>query len=308
MPSPKTQVDAARSAVLALPARHLATLVVTGNDRISWLNGLLTCDLVKWTAGDARYGLIVSRSGRILADPILVADGDRALAVVAADRVELLREHLDHYLVMEDVEIATATDSFEPWVLHGPRSAAVLDAARAVDARGGVFDRTGLGGAIVLAPRERAAEVRATIDAAALAAGGVVGDDEGWEALRLERGVPRFGIDFDEKTYPQEASLEKTAVSFDKGCYLGQEVVCMLEMRGHVKRKLVSLVFDGAAPTKGAAVSDETGAAVGEVTSAALSPTLGVSVGLAMVKRAQAVPGARVMVGGTIAKVVDRPT
>ena len=75
--------------------------------------------------------------------------------------------------------------------------------------------------------------------------GGVVGDAEGWEALRLERGVPRFGPDFDDKTYPQEASLEKAAVSFDKGCYLGQEVVCMLEMRGHVKRKLVSIVLDG---------------------------------------------------------------
>ena len=120
--------------------------------------------------------------------------------------------------------------------------------------------------------------------------------------------MPRFGVDFDDKTYPQEASLEKAAVSFDKGCYLGQEVVCMLEMRGHVKRKLVSIVLDGAAPPpSGAAVADEAGAAVGEVTSAALSPTLGVPVGLAMVKRAQAVAGARVVVGGAHAKVVDRP-
>jgi folate-binding protein YgfZ len=161
---------------------------------------------------------------------------------------------------------------------------------------------------VVLAPKERAAEVREAIEGAVAAAGGVVGDGAGWDALRLERGVPRFGVDFDDKTYPQEASLEKTAVSFEKGCYLGQEVVCMLEMRGHVKRKLVSIVLDGAAPPPaGAPVADENGAAVGEVTSAAMSPTLGAPVGLAMVKRAQAVPGSRVRVGEANAKVVERP-
>jgi folate-binding protein YgfZ len=308
MTSPKAQVDAARRAVLALPGLQLATLVVTGKDRVSWLNGLVTCDLIKWAPGDARYGLVVSRSGRVLADPILVADGDRAIAVVEADRAGVLREHLDHYLVMEDAEIAVATDAFEAWTLHGPASAPVLAAARDAGAASGSLDRTGLGGAIVLIPTDRAAEVRSVVLAAVRGAGGVVGDAEGWEALRLERGVPRFGVDFDDKTYPQEASLEKAAVSFDKGCYLGQEVVCMLEMRGHVKRKLVSIVLDGAAPpANGAAVADEAGAAVGEVTSAVLSPTLGVPVGLAMIKRAHAAVGAQVVVSGTHAKVVDRP-
>jgi tRNA-modifying protein YgfZ len=308
MTSAKEQVDAARRAVLALPGGHLASLVVTGRDRISWLNGLMTCDLIKWEPDHARYGLVVTRSGRVMADAVLIADGECAIAVVEADRAGPLREHLDHYLVMEDAEIATATDGFEVWMLHGPAARAVLAAARDAGAQGGVFDRTGLGGAVVLALRERAPEVAAALEAGVRAAGGVVGDAEGWEALRLERGVARFGVDFDDKTYPQEASLEKAAVSFDKGCYLGQEVVCMLEMRGHVKRKLVSIVLDGAAtPAHGAAVADESGAAVGEVTSAALSPTLGVPVGLAMVKRAQAAAGTRVVVGGTHAKVVDRP-
>lgn len=307
MPSPKDQVDAARRAVLALPDGELSTLVVTGKDRLSWLNGLVTCDLVKWDAGDARYGLVVSRSGRVLADPILVADGERAIAVVPTARAGVLREHLDHYLVMEDAEIAAGTDAFEVWLLHGPASGAVLAASRAAGTAGGVFDRTGLGGAIVLVP-SGAVETRAALQTAVGAAGGVVGDAQGWEALRLERGVPRFGIDFDDKTYPQEASLEKAAVSFDKGCYLGQEVVCMLEMRGHVKRKLVSIVLDGVeAPPSGAPVADASGAAVGEVTSAALSPTLGVPIALAMVKRAQAVAGAQVVIGGAHAKVVDRP-
>ena len=70
--------------------------------------------------------------------------------------------------------------------------------------------------------------------------------------------------------YPQEAGLERRAVSFDKGCYLGQEVVCMLEMRGRVKRKLVSLeIASGDAPPKGASVSDASGNVVGEISSSA---------------------------------------
>jgi folate-binding protein YgfZ len=308
MPSAKDQVDAARTSILALPAGQVATLVVTGKDRISWLNGLVTCDLNKWPAGEGRYGLAVTRSGRVLADLILVADDDRVVVIAGADRVDTLREHLDHYLVMEDAEMAPETNAFEAWTLDGARANDVLAAARAAGAVVATYDRTGLGGGVVLAPVDRAAAVRSAIEEAVRRVSGAMGDAVGWEALRLERGVPAFGVDFDEKTYPQEASIEKAAVSFDKGCYLGQEVVCMLELRGHVKRKLVSVVLDGTVtPASGAAVADESGAAVGAITSAAHSPTLGVPVALAMIKRAQAVAGTLVMVDGARAKVVDRP-
>jgi folate-binding protein YgfZ len=304
----KPAVDAARNAVLAVPSPELATLVVTGKDRISWLNGLITCDLIKRPENEACYGLVVSRNGRVLADPIVVVDGERALVVVPHDVVDVLRAHLDHYLVMEEVETSPSSADFEPWLLHGPRSGDALAAALAVGAAGGIVDRSGLGGAIVLAPLESAARVRAAVEAAVHGVGGAVGDASAWEALRLERGVPRFGLDFDDKTYPQEASLEKTAVSFNKGCYLGQEVVCMLEMRGHVKRKLVPIVLDGeAVPPLGSRVTDEAGVAVGEVTSVGWSPTLGVPVGLAMVKRAQSAVGARLLIDGAHAKVVERP-
>jgi folate-binding protein YgfZ len=302
----RVQVDAARQASLALPSGDLATLVVTGRDRVSWLNGLVTCDLVKRPDGEARYGLVVARNGRVVADATVVFDDTRALVVVPAELVETLRAHLDHYLVMEDAEVAADTGAFEPWMLHGPRSRDVLAAARAAGAVGGDNDATGLGGAIVLAPITHAGEVRAAIERAVHDAGGVVGDARGWEALRLERAVPRFGADFDEKTYPQEASLEKTAVSFDKGCYLGQEVVCMLELRGHVKRKLVPIVIDAPAPPlRGTSVTDQDGAPVGEITSAAASPTLGKPVALAMLKRAVAEAGKRVFIAGASAQVVE---
>jgi folate-binding protein YgfZ len=307
---PKTQVAAAREAVLALAEADVATLVVTGKDRVTWLNGLLTCDLVKRAPGDARYGLAVARNGRVLTDATIVVDDARERVLVAVPRaaLETLRAHLDRYLVMEDAEVAPEVDAFEPWSLHGPRAGEVLAGAIAAGGVGGTVDRTGLGGAFVLAPAALRGPVRASIEERALALGGCVGNEAGWEALRLERAVPRFGADFGDDTYPQEATLEKTAVSFDKGCYLGQEVVCMLEMRGHVKRKLAAVVFEaGEAPARGAAVADESGAAVGEVTSAGASPTLGKAVALAMVKRASSEPGKRVVVGGVAGEVVERP-
>jgi tRNA-modifying protein YgfZ len=316
---PKVQVQAAKEGALAVQHADLATLAVTGKDRVTWLNGLLTCELAKRAPGDAVYGLVVERKGHVLADVVAVVDDPdsarpkaaesdarpeaRVLLVVPVFTVESLQAHLEHYLVMEDCEV-TLANGWEVWSVHGPRAAAALEAARAAGGVGGTLDRTGLGGAIALAPPEVTREV-----AAAIAGVATVGDDAGWEALRLERGVPRFGVDFDDKTYPQEAQLEKVAVSFDKGCYLGQEVVCMLEMRGHVKRKLVPVVLDaeGAPPPRGAPVTDEQGAPVGEVTSAGTSPTLGKPVAMAMVKRAFAEAGKRLVVAGASGEVVERP-
>jgi folate-binding protein YgfZ len=301
------QVKAAKEGALAVQHADLAVLVVTGKDRISWLNGLLTCDLAKRAPGGAVYGLVVERKGHVLSDVVVVVDEadeghERVLLVVPIFAVESLRAHLEHYLVMEDAEVAPAT-GYEVWSVHGPRAEKALEAARAAGGIGGTLDRTGLGDAMILAAPDLTREVGAAIAGAA-----TVGDEAGWEALRLERGVPRFGVDFDDKTYPQEAQLEKVAVSFDKGCYLGQEVVCMLELRGHVKRKLVPVVLDdGAPPPRGAPVTDETGAPVGEVTSAGTSPTLGKPVVMAMVKRAFAEAGKRLVVAGASGEVVERP-
>jgi folate-binding protein YgfZ len=306
--NPKTQVAAARGSALAI-ATELSTLVITGTDRLTWLNGLVTCDLAKKRVGEAAYGLVVARNGRVIADIFVLVDESSLLLALPAVAVDTVRRHFEHYLVMEDVEVAPGSDAYQTWFLHGPRSSELLAAARAAGGIGAVLDRTGLGGAIVFARRDRADEIRVEMSRAASEIGGAVGDADGWRALRLERGVAEFGEDFDEKTYPQEAGLEKVAVSFEKGCYLGQEVVCMLEMRGHVKRKLAPLVLEApGVPSPGTRVTDLAGEAVGEVSSAVLSPTLGRVVAFAMVKRAQIQPSNVLLVGGARAQVVDRPT
>lgn len=270
--------------VFAMPDR--AAIVVTGKDRTSWLNGMVTCDVSKLVPGRAAYGLLVEKKGRIQADFHVVATEDAlALAVPSALR-EAVFATLDHHLIMEDADLTTPDLAW--FYLSGP---AALELARTKGATfAGDLDLFGAGGAVV-----------ATTDAAAFRD---VADRATFDALCVERGLPRFGAEFDASFYPQEANLEKLAVSFDKGCYLGQEVVYMLENRGHVKKKLVPLDLEGDAPVAAnAAVTTAEGDAVGEIKSSVIGPTKKQPVAIAIVKWAHAKPGTTLLVDGRKATV-----
>lgn len=303
-------VRAAHAAVLVVSDAAHAVLRVTGEDRISWLNGLVTCDLAAAKEGDAAYGLAVSPKGRIIADLTVVPRENDALVVLPRSTIDEVRTSLEHYLVMEDAEIVAESEPFSLFFAHGPRSPEVLMAARAAGGHGGIVDSTGLGGAIVIADALHVNAVKSAMGDAVTRLGGAMGDDAmgddaAWEVLRIERQVVKFGAEFDAKTYPQEASLEQRAVSFSKGCYLGQEVVCMLELRGHVKRKIVGLrLSSGVIPPVGSSVTTEDGAIVGAITSACWSPTASAVLALAMIKRASSEVGTSLRVDAGEAKVV----
>jgi len=297
------QREWAQTSVLALTEEDRCVLEVTGGDRLSWLNGLLTCQLVGRKDGEAVYGLAVAQKGKIVSDVIVLLAGERALLVVQRRTVDTLVASFEHHLMMEDAEFRRLED--DVWSAHGPKAQLLLDAAKSAAGAGGALDMTGAGGTVLVMPRGDAG--REALTQAAAAAGGGRGDLAGWDAVRVPAGVPRFGVDFDDTTYPQEAGLEKRAVSFEKGCYLGQEVVCMLEMRGHVKRKLVSLRVPGThvlAPH--VSVKDDKGATIGEVTSGVqLSHSAEPEVrGLAMIKYAFIAPGTVVSVEGKPATVL----
>ncbi|MGA2448167.1 MAG: glycine cleavage T C-terminal barrel domain-containing protein [Polyangiaceae bacterium] len=308
-PGAHGQVRAAHRSVLAIAQPELGVIEVTGDDRVTWLNGLVTCDVLQSGVRRPSYGLILQRNGRILSDVVVAVDevGARLLLAVPTALLDSLVAHLDRYLVMERAEIRAYREGFSAWALHGPDAPGVGDGVRGAHAFGGSLDRTGLKGAFFIVAEPEVMGFRLELERRVLECGGLIGDQAGWEALRIERGVARFGVDFGEATYPQEASLETSAVSFDKGCYLGQEVVCTLERRGHVKRKLVRIVVDAAPPPpRGAAVFDAEGKASGEVTCAVLATDPGRSVALAMVKRAHAEPGTRLLVVGCPAEVAAR--
>lgn len=271
--------------MLAVRTTDRTGIVLRGKDRVAWLNGLVTCDLAKRGPKDATYGLIVEKKGRIVADFYAVPGTDALALLVPADLRDGLIETLDHYLIMEDVELTA-----EDLTLFIAQGDAGLDAPFT-----GAMDVLGQPGAAYAVPAR---------DADAFASRLELVDEAAWEARRIEHGLPRFGVEVDATLYPQEASLEKIAVSFDKGCYLGQEVVYMLENRGHVKRKLVPLDVDGDAPlAKGDAVTTPDGAAVGDVKSSVLGPSSGKPVAIAMVKWAQSKPGTELRVGERVARV-----
>lgn len=287
------QVQSAKRDALVVEAADLAIITVRGSDRQSWLNGLLTCDLARLRAGEAAYGLLVEKKGKIQSDLIALLGADECVLVVPRVVESSLREVFESHLVMEDAEIDPCSTDVRIFMVHGPRSSDVLDAARASGCSGAPFDRTGLGGALVLVPQA------ARFDASSA----TWGDEAGWEALRIERGIPRFGSDFDASLYPQEAGLERVAVSFSKGCYLGQEVVYMLENRGQVKRRLAVFVLDSpGVPARGTAVLDADGGHVGEVTSAVFSPTARAPLAFALVKRVHAEPEAEVKISSARAR------
>jgi tRNA-modifying protein YgfZ len=259
------------------PLSDRAAIVVTGKERTSWLNGLVSCDVSKLSPGKAQYGLLVEKKGRIQTDFFIVASEDAVALAVPRHLREAVLATLDHHLIMEDAELTTPE-------LHWYYSSSLREAPFA-----GVVGLIQEGDAIV-----------ATAEPLADA-----GDAATFHALCIERGLPRFGAEFDATFYPQEANLEKVAVSFDKGCYLGQEVVYMLENRGHVKKKLVALDLEGDAPAAiGAAVTPaEGGDAVGDVKSSVVGPTKKTPVAIAMVKWAQAKPGTTLTIDGRKATV-----
>lgn len=303
------QVKKAHDAALVVDeTASLGVLVVRGADRRTWLNGLVTCDVTKLTPEAALYGLAVTPKGRVLTDLVFIERPDEVLLLLPAAEVEVVARSFDHYLVMEDVTLEAPPNAMHVLAVHGPASPAVLTAAAGAGAATAELDWYGLGGGVVVADDGAIEAVRSAMTRTLAERDGGWGDAAGREALRLTRGVPRFGVDFGPATYPQEAGLEKRAISFDKGCYLGQEVVCMLQLRGHVKRRLVSLRFDEGAAEPGAPIATLDGQSVGELTSVVAPPAGGEPHALGMVKIAFAAPGTALRVGEARAFVVETAT
>jgi len=249
------------------------------------LNGLITQDLAPRKVGDAAYGLIVGKTGKIQAEAyVLLAVEALFVAIPDAEKAPALVEMLDRYLVMEDAELSLAEPS-PTWMLgFGPRAADVVVAARRIGARGGMTLRGGLPTAVLSFDETLSAEIVAA--AAAEASPSLVASDEGWERVRVEHGIPERGPDWGDECYPQEASLELDGVSFSKGCYLGQEAVFMLEKRGHVKRRLVQLAVEGDVAV-GDALKDAAGTVIGSVTSRVLRGGKGLALGYVKYKYAK---------------------
>jgi folate-binding protein YgfZ len=261
--------------------RDEIVIAVEGDDARTWLNGQMTNDLKRLSRDAGVYGLVLTTKGRVLAD--LFAFEREGALFFSVDRAvwPQLHEQLEKYIIMEDVRLRET--SLRTISLCGER-------ARELELRAlpgaSVVSHARLGPSLDVVVEESA--LVATCEALAraiapLREGPAEIEDAEWERARIERGVPRFPVDFGERTYPQEAGLKRRALAFDKGCYLGQEVVCMLENRGQVTRSLVRLAIE-AGTAEGAPLRRGEDV-VGELTSVSGAH------GLGLVKRALTEPG-----------------
>lgn len=304
-----------------------ARIVVSGADRASYLQGLLTNDIAALAAGTGCYAAYLTAQGRMIADMNVYELGDVILLTFDAAVKDTVMARLDQFIFSEDVQLGDVTDTFAQIAVVGPEAATVV--ARAL---GGV-DTGALAplpeyGNMRVASAFGAAIVARTADAgepgfdvfverahagalkSALTSAGVPEMDEATsEALRIEAGVPKFHRDMDEETIPLEAGIESRAISFTKGCYVGQEVVIRVLHRGHgrVARRLVGIALTGAQPPAPGAAIRSGDRDIGEVTSSTMSPALQRPIALGYTHRDFVEPGTRVEVGGSAGEVVKLP-
>jgi len=328
--NPVISLDAyqrARHAAAAIDRSDRGRLVVSGPDRASYLQGLLTNDIAALGPGTGCYAAYLTPQGRMIADLFLYELGDVLLVTTEGDVKDTVLSRFDQFIFSEDVRLGDVSDSFAQIAIVGPDAAGVaadtvggvaIDALKALPEHGNV--RASFGGQPAIVTRvadtgepgfdvfvDRAAAGAFT---AALASRGIVFlDAETAEALRIEAGVPRFHRDMDEETIPLEAVIEDRAISLTKGCYVGQEVIIRVLHRGHgrVARKLVKLIVDGdEAPSPGTAIA-AADRAVGRVTSSTISPSLGRPIALGYVHRDFTADGTIVSIDGVRAVVTAAP-
>jgi folate-binding protein YgfZ len=286
-------------------------LLVFGSDALEFLQGQLTNDLEAIAAGEGCYAALLDRKGRMQADMrVLRLDADRLWMDLERAATDAVVRHLSLYRVGQEVEVSDRTVDDAILSVIGPAAASATgaDGLRPEHAHrevriGGVACRavaTDLGVDLIGAARELE-----TLAASLLDGGAEWASEAAAEIVRVESGRPRFGREMGTATIPQEAGIDERAVSFTKGCYIGQETVARLHYKGKPNRHLRGLRPERPVADREAITLD--GRELGQVGTAVVSPALG-PLALAVIRR-EAQPGSRVAVGesGVGAEVVALP-
>lgn len=285
-------------------------LALNGPDTAEYLQGQLTNDVEALEPGEGCYAALLDRKGHMQADMrVLRTAPEMLLLDTEPEALEAARRHLEMYRIGREVELEDRTGAWTIYSLIGPRSAEIAGTPpfpehacedRSLGGAACLAAGTTWGIDLIVAGDEAALLRSALIDAGAVEVGG-----EAVEILRIESGTPRFGAEMGTATMPAEAGIVERAVSFTKGCYIGQETVARLHYKGKPNRHLRGLVLSGpAAPGATLTLAEKE---VGEIGGACVSPAHG-PIALAILRR-EAEPGSELAVGedGVTARVVDLP-
>lgn len=307
------------AAVLDLSFRGRICLL--GNDRARFLHGQVTNDVKKLRPGDGTYAALVTAKGKMVSDLNIFALADELLLDFEPGRTKVVTERLEKYIVADDVQAVDVTPHYGLLSVQGKRAGATVQAlgltaqlptaalssTKLVDATLGeiyVMNHHRVGGPAncfgydLFVPTASLGTVADQLIAAARQQGG---GPCGWQAFdiaRIEAGIPRFGVDMDETSLPLECGIEARAVSYQKGCYIGQEVINRIHSIGHVNRQLCHLFLpdDTATPPAHGDKLFHEGKEVGQITSAVFSPVLQANLAIGYVRREAARPGAALSV------------
>lgn len=302
--------------VYELPER--AKIKLTGSDRVRWLNGMVTNNVRDLATGHGAYAFLLNPQGHILGDMTAYNRSDHLLLESDRTQTEKLLSTFDHYIIMDDVEVANVAEQWATIGVTGPKSAGVLKAAgielqelqlleiaevswqgsKSSVIRGN--DEKYSSYTIWIAPEHAVALRQSFVNAGAVLVG-----HNALEIYRIALGVPRYGQDIRERDLPQETEQAR-ALNFNKGCYVGQEIVERIRSRGNVHRKFTGFRLSGAACAPGTKIQVQ-GKDVGEVTSSVAVPASDGehSVALGYVRRELA--GKEVEIGGSRAIVTELP-
>ncbi len=306
-------LDALRHAAGWMPLNDTGWIAITGGDRVRWLNGMVTNSVQALTPGEGAYTFLLNAQGRIQGDGTVWCEADRLLLQTGKGQVEPMMALLDRFIIMDDVELQDVTSSMHGVVVAGPEAVASLGRAGLAAKPSRMLKRTSLpwrDGRLTtinayspLVPRF---EVWSSDEAlfseflsalASVAAAAKPGD---FELLRLLEGTPRFGVDIRDRDLPQETAQTR-ALHFNKGCYLGQEIVERIRSRGQVHRTFTQFRLRGEAPAAGVELIAE-GKPAGTLTSVAAQLVDGERLALGYVRREALERGLPLSFAGGIAE------
>jgi folate-binding protein YgfZ len=250
-----------------------AKLCVTGDDRIRFLNGQTTNDLRKTGAEATQESCVLNVKGHLDAHVFLSATAHDIWIDADPELREQLKVRLERYVIADDVTIEDVTDQYALFHILADSELKISDAKFAFRSR-----RLGIDGwdLWVEAPRAEAMKSALRADYRAI-------DESEWETLRIENGVPRWGRELTPAIIPPEANLAARAIDYEKGCYIGQEVISRMKMSGQTRQRLCGVTSEKAlAPGMELHAGTKV---VGHVTSVVFSKRMNIHIALAMIKR-----------------------
>ncbi|MBV9275824.1 MAG: folate-binding protein YgfZ [Verrucomicrobia bacterium] len=260
-----------------------AKLRVKGTDRVRFLNGQLTNDVTQAQPGTTVHACVLTVKGKLCADLFVTPLPDSFILDCHSDVRGSLFSRLERYLVADDVEIVDETDQLSLFHILNP----VIPEAVLPEGTVSRSDRFGSEGRDLLVPVAFKNLVPKLVKESPMEPAAI-------ETLRIERGIPEWGRELSEDVIPNEAGLDESAISYTKGCYLGQEVISRIKSLGHVNRHLCGIqLTEGQELHAGDKLVDPAGRQIGTVTSAIHSAAGNNWIGLAYLKRGFGQPGSR---------------